>query len=316
MRKFFRPPSLNEALTGAAGRVIELLFTDSPIREEVLSLADSARGYLHWSAFRYKHPFPTELRREEGWALVRMNRLACSKQLPFASSTGKHISIALTHGLHAAVRRIEARRSLLDAGVPRGTRSSLPEEMQTHGLKALIDEAYYSAVIEGAVSTRKDAQKMIREKADPRDLSERMILNNYRAGKKVAEQWVKEPMTPELLCEIQKTLTEDTLNDLTDWGQFRTGPIEVVDEAKQEVVHTAPEAHELPDRIKKLCDYANEEDPEDPVPAIVRASVLHYQLAYDHPLVMAMAERLAGCSFGGCFDAPNTGGSPCSRSRV
>jgi Fic family protein len=263
--------------------MVELLSQESAVREEVLRLADSSRGYLHWSEFRYKKPFPTELSREEGWALVRMNRLACSKRLPFSSKAGDRISVALTDGLHAAVRRIGARRCLLDAGVPDRSHPDLPENMQTFGLKALIDEAYYSAVIEGAVSTRKDARKMIREETAPRDHSERMILNNYHAGMKMAEQWVKQAMTPELLCEIQKTLTKDTLEDPADWGQFRTGPIAVIDEAEQEIVHTGPEASELPERIEKLCAYANYTNPDDPVPAIVRASVLHYQLAYDHP---------------------------------
>jgi Fic family protein len=263
--------------------MLELLSQGSPIREEIQRLADSSAGYLHWSEFRYKQPFPAEISREEGWALVRMSRLAFSKQLPFTSKAGNHISIALTDGLHAAVRRIGARRSLLDAGVPERPHTDLPENMQTFGLKALIDEAYYSAVIEGAVSTRKDAQRMIREETVPRDHSERMILNNYLAGRKMAEQWVKQAMTPELLCEIQKTLTRDTLEDPADWGQFRTGPIEVVDEAQQETVHTGPEAGELPERIEKLCAYANYENPDDPVPVLVRACVLHYQLAYDHP---------------------------------
>lgn len=283
MQRIQPPPKLNEILAENPGRLIELLSLADSTREQLLRIADSSKGYLHWDQFRHKQPLPSELSRQEAWALIRFHRQAVSKRLPFTAKSKAPISIALTDGLHAAVRRIGARRCLLEAGVPDRRHPDLPESMETFGLKALIDEAYYSAVIEGAVSTRKDAQKMIREKAEPRDLSERMILNNYRAGKKMAEQWVKEPMTPELLCEIQKTLTEGTLNDLTDWGQFRAGPVEVVDQAQQEVVHTAPAARELPDRIKKLCDYANDEDPEDPVPTIVRASVLHYQLAYDHP---------------------------------
>ena len=263
--------------------MLQLLGRLSPDKERILQIADSAAGYLHWTDFRHKRPFPEGITREEGWAIVRLHRSSVAKRLPFQSKAGQSITVALTDGLHAAVRRVSAHRNLIRAGIPENPHSELPEEMRTFGLKALIDEAYCSAVIEGAVSTRKDARRMIREEATPRDHSERMILNNYRAGKKMAEQWIHEPMSPALLCEIQKTLTEETLEDPADWGQFRSGPVHVVDEQTQEVVHTGPDPDELPARIEQLCEFANYENSDDPVPVLVRACLLHYQLAYDHP---------------------------------
>lgn len=282
MGRIQTPPDPEAVFGNDFPRLMSLMVPGNSLREEVLRLADSSQGYLHWTVFRYKRPFPEGIGREEGWALVRMYRQNVSKRLPFHSKAGTPMTVSLTDGLHAAVRRIGARRSLLRAGLPKQLHADMPESLETLGLKALIDEAYYSAVIEGAVSTRRDARRMIREENPPSDHSELMILNNYRAGRQMVE-WVKEKMTPERLCEIQKILTEGTLEHPEDSGQFRSGPVYVTDNDRQEVVHSGPDAQELPERIARLCDYANHEDSEDPIPVLVRASLLHYQLAYDHP---------------------------------
>lgn len=55
-----------------------------------------------------------------------------------------------------------------------------PENRNFFLAASLIQEAITSSQLEGAVTTRKVAAKMIRTGRKPRDLSERMILNNYR----------------------------------------------------------------------------------------------------------------------------------------
>lgn len=109
-----------------------------------------------------------------------------------------------------------------------------------------------------------------------------MILNNYRAGKMMTE-WAREPMTPHRLWEIQEILTGNTLEREEDAGQFRADMVEVQDSTTGEVLHVPPPAEELPQRMRRLCEFANHEDPDDPIPTFVRACLLHYQLAYDHP---------------------------------
>lgn len=282
MARIQTPPDITQLIANNPRRWVELLYASHAEREEILRLADSSKGYLHWTDFRYKRPYPEGVSREEGWGLVRFHRLNTAKKLPFTSITGKPMLVSLTDGLHAAARRIGAHRQLLLAGLPEQPHGQMPEVMETFGLKAMIDEAYYSAVIEGAVSTRREARQMIRTKQTPRNKSERMILNNYRAGRQMVE-WAKQPMTPDRLCELQKILTEGTLDNPEDWGQFRTEAIYIHDEAEGEVVHTGPPAEELPDRMQQLCDFANREDLDDPLPTLVRACLLHYQLAYDHP---------------------------------
>ncbi len=282
MTRIISPPQWHEIITSNPKRWLELLMFKPELREQVVGLSDSKAGYLHWTKFRHKRPFPSELTHEEAWALVKTHRLGVAKSLPFKTNKNQPISVCITDPLHAAVRRITAHRKLVVAGLPEQPNPQVKEDLNSYKLKALIDEAYYSAVIEGAVTTRKDATKLIREKRTPQTKSERMILNNFLAGRMMVE-WVNEPMTPQRLCDIQEVLTKDTLEDEADSGQFRTEMVYVHDDSKSEVVHTPPNPELIPERVEKLCAFANHENDEDPIPVLVRACLLHYQLAYDHP---------------------------------
>jgi Fic family protein len=46
-----------------------------------------------------------------------------------------------------------------------------------------------------------------------------------------------------------------------------------------------PPAEELPERLKAMCDFANGESPDYFIHPVVRAIILHFWLAYDHPFV-------------------------------
>ena len=282
MGRIISPPNWKKVLTQDPQRWIQLLTHAPDLRKQVEDLADARDTYLHWTKFRHKEPFPEGISREEGWALVRTARLAAAKSLPFQAKNGAPIAVSMTDPLHAAVRRITAHRDLLLAGLPEQPNAQLAEEMQSFGLKALIDEAYYSAVIEGAVTTRREARKMIREDREPRTKSEWMILNNYRAGERMS-QWAREPMTPARLCEIQEILTANTLEREADSGQFRPDMVTVQDPSTGEIVHTPPPAKDIPARMELLCKFANRDDRDGPIPSFVQACLLHYQLAYDHP---------------------------------
>ena len=282
MARIVAPPNWHQTITQNPQRWVELLALRPELREQILGLSDSKAGYLHWNKFRFKRPFPEGLSREEAWAIIKAHRLSVSKGLPFMAKGGQPIHVCITDPLHATVGRITAHRKLVVSGLPEQPNPQLKDDLKSYGLKALIDEAYYSAVIEGAITTRKEARAIIRESRSPQTKSERMIVNNYLAGMQMVE-WANEPMTPQRLCEIQAVLTRDTLENEADSGQFRTEMVYVRDDSRQEVVHTPPDAETIPERMEDLCRFANYENDEDPIPTLVRACLLHYQLAYDHP---------------------------------
>ena len=126
---------------------------------------------------------------------------------------------------------------------------------------------------------------MLRKNRPPRDTSERMILNNFITMKRIGEM-KKQRLSPALVCEIHRLVTEDTLENPAQAGALRQpGDRVYVTDADAENVYTPPPAEALPERLEKLCAFANGTTPEFFVHPAIRAIVLHFWLAYDHPFV-------------------------------
>jgi len=161
-----------------------------------------------------------------------------------------------------------------------------PQTKDQYYVNSLIEEAVTSSQIEGATTTRPIAAEMIRSGRRPRNRSERMILNNYLAMRHISEL-KNEPLTKELVFNLHRTITEGTLDDESQAGRFRTDgnkPIAVVDESG-EIFHVPPPSHELEERMASMCDFANGKTPGEWLHPVLRAVILHFWLAYDHPFV-------------------------------
>ncbi len=150
----------------------------------------------------------------------------------------------------------------------------------------MIEEAITSSQLEGATTTRSVAKKMIRERRKPKNKHEQMILNNYYTLARVRELG-NSKLDRNLVCEIHRLVTEGTLDDDDQAGRFRRADERnwVEDLSTGEHLHTPPPAEELDARMKQMCDFANGDDPRHFVHPAVRAIILHFWLAYDHPFV-------------------------------
>ena len=157
-----------------------------------------------------------------------------------------------------------------------------PETRDQYYIGSLIEEAITSSQLEGASTTREVAKEMIRAGRDPRDVSERMILNNYLTMRRLAEL-KKEPMTRDLLLEIHRLVTEDTLDDPSGAGRFRTPEEEVKVWNGRVVAHEPPAAEELEERVESMSNFANGTSPDTFLHPVLRAIILHFWLGYDHP---------------------------------
>jgi len=118
----------------------------------------------------------------------------------------------------------------------------------------------------------------------PRDKSEQMILNNYLTMQRIRE--LREtPLTPEIVIDLQRMLGERALDKPDAAGRLRRPdePIDVGDRIEGTVFHIPPPALELPDRLEAMCHFANGEIPDYFINPVVRAIILHFWLAYDHP---------------------------------
>jgi Fic family protein len=177
----------------------------------------------------------------------------------------------------------------LGAGGSIGTPEPLanPQKRDSYHVSSLMEEAITSSQIEGATTTRPVAKEMLRSGRSPRDLSERMILNNFLAIRHIGKI-KKEPLSKDRIFELHRIMTEGTLKREDAAGRFRTDDgdekVEVVD-AYGSVLHDPPPAHELDQRLSDLCDFANGKPDEPFLHPVLRSILLHFWLAYDHPFV-------------------------------
>jgi Fic family protein len=112
-----------------------------------------------------------------------------------------------------------------------------------------------------------------------------MILNNYRTMQRIGELKTKS-LSTELIFEIHRLVTQDTLDHPTAAGRFRSEDedehIAVLDSDNQ-VMHEPPPASTVVSRVQKICEFANQTEPF--VHPVIRSIVLHFMLGYDHPFV-------------------------------
>ena len=250
--------------------------------EEVLRLAvEPADDYLHWDKLRHLTP-PGTLTAEEWWLGIKLRRQGLLKPLPLFDKSGQPFRFGVPDLVQAELHDIDvgAGRSI---GIPEPITN--PQTRDKYLVRSLIEEAITSSQLEGAATTREVAKEMIRTGRRPRDTSERMILNNYLTMQRIVEL-KGESLSPKLVFTIHRLVTEKTLDDPTAAGRFRS-PDEkrIVGDDFGEIFHTPPAAGELAGRLQAMCDFANGKTPGFFVHPAVRAILLHFWLAYDHPFV-------------------------------
>ena len=257
---------------------------DRALLERTLSLdidASSGGKYLHWDKLRHYQP-PEGLTHEQWWLAIKMKRLQGRKAVPLMDRAGKPFSYCLVDPIHKMLHGID-QGAAGQIRIPEQITN--PETRDQYQVSSLIQEAITSSQIEGAATTREVAKEMIKTGRAPRDRSEQMILNNFITMQRISALKA-EPLSRDLVFEIHRIITQDTLEDPSAAGRFRQSDqrIAVMDMYNQ-VFHTPPPAHQLDSRLQAMCDFANESDSEVFVHPVIRSIILHFWLAYDHPFV-------------------------------
>ncbi len=251
-----------------------------------VSTGGAGREYLHWDKLRHLAP-PGDLTSEEWWLGVKLGRGPLLTRLPLADAKGK----AFTYGIPSSVQRLLHYVDQHCSGeIAMAEVVTTDEQARHHYLvSSLMEEAIRSSQLEGATTSRHVAKELLRTGRPPRDRSELMILNNYRALEFMRDDMGNE-LTPELVMTLQRILTEGTLDDPTAAGRPQTPSEErvvVLDVGDGTVIHRPPPADQLPERLEMMCDFANRpgDDPGSFIHPVIRGILLHFWLAYDHPFL-------------------------------
>lgn len=242
----------------------------------LFSLMDRCnKDYLYWSEVKYKK-MPDDTSKEIFWHGLKAFRKFSSKTISF----GKHnFTYFITPHLQELLHKFD-----LELGGQFGGHNVLPDQDKNKYLiSSIMEEAIASSQIEGAVTTRKVAKEMLRQNQTPKDRSQQMILNNYQTIRYLSEIKFQD-MTPELLCEIQSKITKNALDNPEYEGKFRdSNDVDVVDTIDGEIVHSPPSSEELEDLIRAICDFFNKDIDGNFIHPIVKASILHFMIAFIHP---------------------------------
>lgn len=94
------------------------------------------------------------------------------------------------------------------------------EDRDRYLVSSPIEEVITSSQLEGAATTREEAKAMLRSGCKPRDLSERMILNNLHVMEHLRELR-DEPLTAGPVLELHRIVTADTLEEPGAAGRLR-----------------------------------------------------------------------------------------------
>lgn len=268
------PPKLAEALAAASR---DTMVGDLATR--LVTVTDP--GYLHWDDLR-RRTAPDGLSHLAWWALLKLRRLP-ARAVPLVDTHRKPFTLMTSHDL--IVQRLHRIDTLAGAHVAMAEQVTTPSNRDRYLVRSLIDEAITSSQLEGAATTREVAHEMLRQSRKPRDQGERMIFNNFMTMRRIVELR-DQPLTPRLVLELHALVTADTLNKPDGAGRLRRSdePITVEDNYG-EVLHLPPPAHELGARLELMCAFANGKTPEGFIHPALRAIILHFWLAWEHPFI-------------------------------
>lgn len=230
--------------------------------------------YYYWDKVKYHTP--KGIAQEDFWAAVKYLRKSNYKKYSFYTC---ELSLFETNKMQEILHNID-----MNFGGVLASSSIIPDKnKQYYLLSSIMEEAIASSQMEGASTTRKVAKEMLRKQAKPKDKSQQMILNNYNTIRYLSAH-KNQGLTPELLLDIHKQITENTLDNPENEGRFRTDDnIHVMNVMTGEIAHEPPSYKLLEDSIIQLCIFINED--KTFIHPIIKAIILHFMISYLHPFV-------------------------------
>ncbi len=241
-----------------------------------------SRHYLHWDKLR--HHKIDGYTSEDLWMAAKIQRFGNLKPIPLRDKAGRPFQFCVPELVQENLHRID-----FGGGAAVGTPEPItnPQTKDKYLIRSLMEEAITSSQLEGAATTREVAKEMIRTGRPPRDKDEQMIFNNFVTMQRINKLKDK-PMLPETVFAIHKLVTDKTLPEecKDGGGRFRRDDEKrIVGDDFGAVFHEPPPAGELEQRLIAMCDFANAKTPDFFIHPVIRAIILHFWLAYDHPFV-------------------------------
>ena len=246
---------------------------DATLRDLISHINDE---YLYWSDVKYRAK-GSGLGAEKLWKEVKQARAAHD----IAAWPDFNLHFSLTDRMQRTCHEFD-----LNFGGASGAMECFPQDKLNQELylaSSVMEEAISSSQMEGASTTREVAKEMLRSQREPRDKSQRMILNNYRTIQFISTR-KHEPLTTGLLLQVHELMTTGTLDCPEDAGRFRThNEIVVGNSITGEIVHRPPRHECLPAFAQNLCVFFNTSTSATFIHPLIKGFIIHFLIAYYHP---------------------------------
>lgn len=279
MLKRIEKPDISEV---AVKELNELLSNDR-VRQLVQK---SLAPYSHWEKVKHWQT-PERIKPIEVWATIKFIRNKVLDRKESVVKDENNNAFTWTSWLPGVEQFLHEVDMRLGGNLFVGTQ--LNDETQHRLLsRGIMEEAIASSQLEGAHTSRKAAKKMILEGRKPVNKSEQMIVNNYKAMRLIEDELKDQKISEEILLNLHRTLTENTLEE-SEIGRYRKNEDDIVvgdDGSKGEIYHIPPNEDFVKKEIKRFVEYANNELKDIGfVHPVIKAVILHFWFGYLHPFV-------------------------------
>jgi len=235
-------------------------------------LKDYFERYLNKKEIMYR--LPALFCIEEFWPNLLNYRKNLSRELSLPDQNGQYFWFAINGALREKIDYINKIASV-------DLFNTIPNKISEDMIKdALIDEAFNSSIIEGAFSTRKRSQEIIKKNINPETKDEQMIINNYKALEYVLQN-LHNRIDEKVLLDIYNIVTLKTLDKADIVEKYRNDKVFIWDEGKQKNVYEAPKQENVQELMDKLISFINNE--KDGIHPIIKAFIIHFYFVYIHP---------------------------------
>jgi Fic family protein len=270
-----KAPNWQNIIKNNFNKIFQL--SESAVIQSLIEKTD--QFYYYWDKVR-SQPLPKEFDKKEVWAFIRLRRHMNSHMAPILDVNGQPFAFWLTDdiqkNLHLIDQSTGGNLALWDPGNDKRASTK-------YMVSSLMEEAITSSQIEGAVTTIKEAKRMLLEKRKPTTTSEQMIYNNYLTMQSLKEI-CKKNLNMQLLLDLHISITKDTLEAKEEEGRFRTSEDNVrVVTSYGDLLFTPPPAEEIPKRLETLIHFANDVNDKPFIHPVIKAIMLHFWMAYIHP---------------------------------
>lgn len=210
------------------------------------------------------------------WTLTRRARNSAMQRINYHNEAGEQAGFVLTSDIMSVCERVDKQATKLAL-------KALTTRLRGAGkeLTALsMEEPITSSQLEGANTTTLVARNMLESGRPPRTEDEHMIAGNARLMAEIPEL-IQEPLTPDLIRRFHAIGMSGINDEKYRPGEFRDTDDVVIADYNGNIVHQPPAATSLPERLQMVCDFVN--DTEHYVHPLVKACILHFMIAHEHP---------------------------------